>query len=243
MRRAFAVAGGGLLGYLVYVLVSWLRYGKTQSAVGLDEPTIARFIPDPEVDEVHETRVDAPAVVTFAAACELDLNASPLVRAIFFLRTIPSRLRGHTEAPDESRGWLAETESLGWGRLSQHSGHEIVIGAITKPWIGEPKFQALSSTRFPAFSEPGFAKIAWTIEAVSLGPDESIFRTRTRVVTTDPESRKRFRRYWSRLSLGILAIRWECLRLVRRSAEERARTQEMSKNSVPGRPSPIGVRA
>jgi hypothetical protein len=47
----------------------------------------------------------------------------------------------------------------------------------------------------------------------------SLFRTETRVATTDPESRARFRRYWSVFSPGILVIRWEALRLVRRAAE------------------------
>ena len=58
--------------------------------------------------------------------------------------------------------------------------------------------------------------------AIGVGEKASIFSTETRVVTTDPESRSRFRRYWSVFSPGILLIRYETLRLVRREAERLA---------------------
>lgn len=216
------VTGAGLLSYAAYVVVTWLRYGRARTSDDR-EPTIARFIPAPEVDELHETRVAAPASVTFAAACELDLRASPIVRAIFALRALPSRLRGNRGSTSPSRGWVAESEALGWGRLAQHAGHELIMGAITQPWKGEPEFQALPREEFAAFDEPGYAKIAWTIEAEPTSDNESVVRTRTRVVTTDADSRRRFRRYWTLLSPGILAIRWEALRTVKASAERRAR--------------------
>jgi hypothetical protein len=50
-----------------------------------------------------------------------------------------------------------------------------------------------------------------------------VFRTETRALATDPESRARFRRYWTLVSPGIVLIRWEMLRLVKREAERRAR--------------------
>jgi hypothetical protein len=41
------------------------------------------------------------------------------------------------------------------------------------------------------------------------------------VVATDPAARARFRRYWTLASPGIVLIRWELLRLVKREAERR----------------------
>jgi hypothetical protein len=41
----------------------------------------------------------------------------------------------------------------------------------------------------------------------------------TRVTTTDPESRKRFRRYWATYSPGIVLIRREALRIIKNEAE------------------------
>jgi hypothetical protein len=51
----------------------------------------------------------------------------------------------------------------------------------------------------------------------------SIFRTETRAVATDPVARLRFRRYWSFLSPGIILIRRAMLAPVRAEAERRAR--------------------
>ena len=85
-RHAWRVVGGGvgavtLLG-LGYVATQWLRYGHVRKRGG--PPTLLdRFLPACEVLERHETRVAAPADVTYVAAREMRLASSPVVRAIF----------------------------------------------------------------------------------------------------------------------------------------------------------------
>ena len=64
-------------------------------------------------------------------------------------------------------------------------------------------------------------KIAWTIAVTPQADGGSVFRTETRAVATDPAARARFRRYWTLASPGIVLMRWEMLRLVRRAAERR----------------------
>jgi hypothetical protein len=100
------------------------------------------------------------------------------------------------------------------------------MGGVTKPWEGEAKFRPLPPDQFRAFDEPGYAKIIWTLSVEPDGDEACVFRTRTRVATTDSLSRRMFRRYWSLLSPGILLIRLEALRLVKAAAEEKARTNE-----------------
>ena len=63
----------------------------------------------------------------------------------------------------------------------------------------------------------------WTLRADPVGTAESIFRTETRVMTTDPAARAKFRRYSSFLSPGIILIRWVSLRPLKAEAERRAR--------------------
>jgi hypothetical protein len=75
---------------------------------------------------------------------------------------------------------------------------------------------------FRAFDAPGYVKIAWTLRADPLGESESVFRTETRVVTTDAAARARFRWYWARFSPGIVLIRHLLLRPLKREAERRA---------------------
>jgi hypothetical protein len=96
------------------------------------------------------------------------------------------------------------------------------MGAVCQPWQGEVVFRPLPPTEFVAFDEPGYAKIAWTLEVAPEGDRTCTFRTRTRVATTDDEARRRFRRYWSMFSPGIVLIRLEALRMLRSVAEHRA---------------------
>jgi hypothetical protein len=200
---------------------TWYRYGRIKPTGSGDE-LLDRFMPTYEVRERHETRVAATADVTFAAARELELNRSPLVRAIFRGRELLMRsARARDTAPP--RAFLDEVLSLGWRILAEAPGREIVLGAVTQPWRADVVFRGIPPEEFAAFDEPAYAKIVWTMAVSSLGPGESVFRTETRVVTTDPTARARFRRYWAVLSPGILLIRREMLRMVKREAERRTR--------------------
>jgi hypothetical protein len=208
--------------YATYVGFTWFRYGHvTHPASGQDaDPMLDRFIPTYEIAERHEIRVEAPAAVTYAAACALDLQRSGLVRAIFKGRELLLRSKpGSVERPSALR--LRELVGLGWGVLAEEPGREIVMGAVTQPWRADVTFQSLPPEDFAAFDPPGYAKIVWTLVAEPLGPEESIFRTETRAVTTDSDSRRRFRRYWSIFSPGILLIRSRALALVKVDAERR----------------------
>lgn len=219
----WAAAGVGLAAaaYAAYVGITWYRYGHpARPTPGEEDDLLDRFMPAYEVVERHSVRVDAPAAVVLAAAREMDLLHSPLVRAIIRGRELILRAK-----PDDRlrpRGLMAEVQSLGWGLLAEVPGREIVVGGVTKPWKANPAFRALPADEFPAFSEPDFVKIAWTLRADPVGEAESIFRTETRVMTTDPAARAKFRRYWSFLSPGIVLIRWLSLGPLKAEAERRA---------------------
>jgi hypothetical protein len=178
-------------------------------------------MPTYEIREVHETKVAAPAEITYAVARELDLQRSGIVRAIFAGREL--LMGAERSRPEHPPGFLAEVLALGWRVLVDEPGRELVIGAVTQPWKADVVFRGLPPDEFADFSKPGYAKIIWNLAVETQGPNSSVFRTETRVVTTDSESRSRFRRYWSVVSPGILLIRRETLKLVRREAERRVR--------------------
>jgi hypothetical protein len=225
-KRAGWIAGGGaaaaaLLG-LGCVGAAWYRYGRV-AGPGRPSPLLDRFMPRYEIHERHETRVAAPVATTYAAARELDLRRSRLVRAIFRGREL---LLGSDRATDEGPpGLLAQAVRQGWAVLAETPGREIVLGAVTRPWEANVRFRGLPPERFAAFDEPGFVKIAWTLSAEPRGPAGSTARTETRVVATDPAARERFRRYWAVFSPGIRLIRRRALRLVRADAEQRYRAE------------------
>ncbi len=177
-------------------------------------------MPTFEVAERHRVRVMAPADVTLEAAKDMDLQASPIVRGIFKARELV--LGAQPDAVTAPRGLLAQVESLGWRVLAETPGREMVLGAVTQPWRANVVFRGLEPEEFRAFATPGYVKIAWTLRADPVGPNESLFRTETRVATTDPASRARFRWYWARFSAGIILIRRAMLPGVKEAAERRS---------------------
>ena len=225
MKKLSSAIGAGaataaLLG-LGYVGVTWWSYGKQTSRNGPRDPLLDRFMPTYEVREHHETEVAAPAEVTYAVARELNLRRSALVQVIFRGREF---LMGSNPTERvQQQNFLTELLGLGWRVLADEAGRELVVGAVTQPWKANVEFRGLAPEEFAAFAEPGYVKIVWTLAVEPAGRDRSIFSTETRVATTDPESRDRFRRYWSLLSPGILLIRYEILRLIRHEAGCRVR--------------------
>jgi hypothetical protein len=176
-------------------------------------------MPTYDVADRHKIYVAAPPVVTMSAAGDVDLSDCLIARAIFksrdwILRSKPD----HTVRP---HGLLAQVKSLGWVVLAELPGREFVFGAVAKPWEANPVFRSLPSEEFARFEEPGYVKIVWTLRADPIGHDQCIFRTETRAVATDSESRRKFRRYWAFLSPGIIVIRKVMLPAVKTGAERR----------------------
>jgi hypothetical protein len=215
--------------------VTWLRYGHRAPANAEEaDPLLDRFIPVYDIAERHQIEIAAPGDITFAAACEQDLMALPLVRTIFKAREI--LLGSEPDTAAHPRGLLAFMKSIGWGVLAEIPGRQIVMGAVTQPWYANVVFRPLPPSEFVAFHEPDYVKIVWTLRADPVGTSESIFRTETRVVTTDAAARAKFRRYWSLLSPGIILIRWASLGPLKREAERRARGLQLNATGaeVPG---------
>jgi hypothetical protein len=179
-----------------------------------------QFIPNPEFGGRNVTVVAAPADLVFDVASEMDLRSIPAVRAIFWLRETLFR---STPAPRQPQGLVTETLALGWGRLAERPKRELVMGAVTQPWRADVVFRAVAPEEFAAFAEPDLVKIAWTLEADPIDAVRTRFATETRVVCTSSWARRRFRRYWRLVGIGILLIRWLVLSAVRRDAEGRFR--------------------
>ena len=223
MPGRWVAAGGGLAAasYAAYAAATWYRYGRVtrHAGDGDRDALLDQFMPTYDVAERHHVRIAAPAEVTFAAAAEMYLEQSPIVRAIFKAREWI--MRSHPAREPESRAFLAQMRAIGWGVLAEVPGREIVMGAVTQPWKADVVFRPLPPGEFAAFHEPEFVKIVWTLRADPLGAAESIFRTETRVVTTDAVARARFRRYWAFASPGIILIRWASLGPLKTEAERR----------------------
>jgi hypothetical protein len=189
-----------------------------------------RFMPSYEVVERHHVRVGAPAEIAFEAATEMDLQQSPVVRAIFKGREWI--MGSHATRDPGPRGLLAQMRAIGWSVLAEVPGREIVMGAVTQPWLADVVFRALPPDRFAAFDESDYVKIVWTLRSDPIGDAQSVFRTETRVSTTSATARAMFRRYWSLVSPGIILIRWMSLGSVKAEAERRTRATSSESASI-----------
>ena len=211
--------GIGAASYAAYAGLTWLRYGSPKKANGEDADVLLdMFMPHYEVVDRHKIHINSPSKAALSAAVDLDVQSCAVVRGIFKGREWI--LRSKPDDRVRPRAFLLVMKSLGWGLLAELPGHEIVMGAVTKPWEPNPVFRSLPPDEFAAFHEPDYVKIIWTLRADPVGNNQSEFRTETRAVATDPKARTKFRRYWSLLSPGIIAVRRVMLPAVKADAEK-----------------------
>ena len=216
-RRMLAGAAAAALAAATgYAATTWYRYGRPSSD-GKRDALLDQFMPRFDVREYHESPVRAPAAVTYASAMALDFRRSGLISGIFRARQL--LMGGRSPTPALPGPFLDEMLALGWRVLADEPGRELVMGAVTQPWRADVVFRGIPPEEFASFDEPNYVKIAWTIGVTPGDGGWSIFRTETRAVATDPAARARFRPYWALVSPGIILIRREMLRLVRRDAE------------------------
>ena len=197
---------------------------------------IDKYLPVFDVSDFRETRVRADPDRAYAALRSLDINRSGIVRMLFAIRALPARLRGEAPGPvSPAKSLLDQTLEIGWRILEERPGREIVVGAVTRPWEAVVRFRGLDPQNFIDFEEPGFTKIVWCNRVDPSEPGFSILSLETRVLATDPVSRRRFRRYWLAVGLGIRLIRIEALRLVRRDLKRAGGTDTETKRALASR--------
>jgi hypothetical protein len=222
LRALMLGAGSAALGYAGLVAWHRSRYGKVDHvAEPVADDLLDRFIPAPEVLEHHQIVIAAPAAVALATAKEMRLMDSPLVRIIIKARELV--MGGAPDRRSHPSELLAQMQSIGWVVLAERAGREIVLGAATMPWHANPVFRSIAPGEFEAFREPGYVKIAWSLRVDPLDASRCTFHTETRVSTTEPQARERFKRYWSFVAPGVELIRIAMLRPLKREAERRAR--------------------
>jgi hypothetical protein len=216
----WTAAGAGLIGagYVTLAAIAWSRYGRIEPARPEEaDDLLDRFMPHYEVVERHHIGVAAPAAITLQAAKSGTLDESLFVRSIFRARELLLGARPATTP--STAGLLAQMTAIGWRVLAEVPDREVVVGAVTQPWMPNVVFRGIPPEEFRAFREPGHVKIVWNLRVDQVTETLSVFRTETRVITTDDEARSKFRWYWARFSPGITLIRRAMLPAVKRDAE------------------------
>jgi hypothetical protein len=100
----------------------------------------------------------------------------------------------------------------------------VVFGGVLQAWrlSGGESAPELDADGLAAWIRPGWVKVAmdFRLAPVRGGTELS---SETRVLATDPDTRRRFALYWKGVQPGSTAIRWEVLTAVQVRAEARLR--------------------
>ncbi len=173
-----------------------------------------RVVPTPALLEVDEIDLAIPPARAWELLRHGDLGGSPLIRALFAVRTLPERIGGRTKSEATLRidDLKSSTTHPGFQVLIDEPEREVVVGAIGKVWhLDIPFVHAIDADAFRAFSEPGFAKVAWAIRVSPRGERDSHVEIEVRVDATDQDSWTKFRRYFSIIGPASRFIRTSLL--------------------------------
>ncbi|HEY4778480.1 MAG TPA: hypothetical protein VIH47_02675 [Solirubrobacterales bacterium] len=159
--------------------------------------------------ELHRCATTAPARALWDAVHDLEGSELRLMRALMGLRTL-GRSGG-----DEDRTVLEGFERMGFRKVAEQPGEELVIAGIGRFWKPSGGLRRVQGReQFASFAEPGFAKVAFNFRLVN-----GELSTETRIAGTDAQARRRFGLYWLLIRPGSGLIRREWLRAIANRAE------------------------
>jgi hypothetical protein len=168
-----------------------------------------RLIPAPAMAEADHVLLAAEPARVWQTVRHLDLASSPLVRALFAVRTLPNRLTGQLSELRVSLDDLVSSAAQpGFQILVDDPPREVAVGAIGKVWhLRIPFVHVADADAFAAFIEPDFVKVAWVIRVSPHGERDTRLDFELRVAATDPAAWRKFRRYFRLIGPGSHFIR------------------------------------
>jgi len=176
-------------------------------------------LPRYDFSESHERRVGAAPADVDSAISVISPSDMPLARALMALRSLPTRLTRRAfiaHPPDQP--FIDQFVDAGFAVLGHRRGRELAIGGIAQPWrLRGETVRFRDADEFVRFDAPGFVKIATDFRTLERDGG-TLLVTDTRVLATDPSSRRRFARYWWLIRAGSGAIRRSILRAAARRA-------------------------
>ncbi|GAA4707260.1 hypothetical protein GCM10023215_55130 [Pseudonocardia yuanmonensis] len=171
------------------------------------EMLIDRYLPRFDRTLVEHTVADADPAATWQALCALDLARvhSPLTDAAMAARGLPdrfARLRGRPApaAPPARLPLRGGPPLPGWLSLGEVAGQEIALGAVGRFWQPAIEWYDVSGMApedFAAFADPGWGKIAANFSLRPYGTSRTLVSYEARTLVTEPDSARRFARYWT----------------------------------------------
>jgi hypothetical protein len=184
-------------------------------------------LPQFEARSFYAVVVDAPPEAAYRAVRALDpeqvAQAVPAMRLMGWLRAVPARVsaRYRQDSPPAPPTLSADQAENTFVPVAEKPGTEFVVAMIGKfSSPSELEFRRFEPAEFAGFTEAGFGKVAVSFLVLPYGTSRALLCTETRTTTTDPDTARRFQRYWQiiRPFAGYIMRRW--LALAKQQAEQ-----------------------
>ncbi len=169
---------------------------------------LQNYLPQPRLVEMNRIFVKAKPEKAWAIVRHFELSSVFWIRWLFGIRMALSKLKGGN-VQNENGGLNIDEftrEGSGFMILQEIPGEDVVVGSIGQFWHFYIPFAQVTPKQFRNFNKHGWGKLAW---AISLKPFKggSTISIELRVTATDPESWKKFRRYYAIIGVGSQLIR------------------------------------
>jgi hypothetical protein len=174
-------------------------------------------MPNPHYRMCHSRNVAAHPIVVWDELLRVTMSALPLARTLEGLRLLPARLAGKKRQPLAARTFLEVTPIP---VLFSEPPNVVISAGLSQAWrlLGGVTPPYLDAAALRAWSQPGWIKVGmeFRLESTPMG---TLLSTETRVLATDPRTRRAFAAYWFVIRASSGAIRREVLRIVAHRAE------------------------
>ena len=138
-----------------------------------------RFLPTYDVNEIHAIPITGHPDTVYRACRALDFSSSPVVRALFRLRGMPSATID-----------LGSLLNSGFILLADEPGKHLLLGLVGRFWLPTGHLIAVPPQDFPNAKPAGCAKAAWDFEITASPQGPLCLRTDPRVLCLDAYSRR-----------------------------------------------------
>jgi hypothetical protein len=165
--------------------------------------------------------IDAPPEIVWNALHEVRLSGLPVTIALGAVRFLPVLLSGKGFGHLRDRPFL---EALPVPELASSEPEAVVFGGVLQAWrlTGGEQAPSLDAEDLQRWIQPGWVKVVMDFRLTPARGGTEL-SSETRVLATDPTTRRRFGLYWRFVQPGSTAIRWEVLTAVQLHAEARTK--------------------
>ncbi|MBA2421833.1 MAG: hypothetical protein H0V61_01220 [Chitinophagales bacterium] len=146
---------------------------------------IDTYLPRYHFKEFHKTEIKIPLINLFEKMVHSDLSRSSLIKFLFWIRGMPTKIYTVESLSD-----------LGFVKLGEIPGEEILFGRITESAMFNNCHTNFSSSDFIQKSDPTIIKAVINFRTQNKCHLHNIISTETRVWCGSADMKSKFRIYW-----------------------------------------------